>query len=200
MPVYQNLEVPLIRVLSQIERNGVLIDCGMLATQSEEITRELADLTVTAFDLAGETFNLSSPKQLQAILFEKLQLPVLKKTPKGQPSTNESVLQELALDYPLPKVVITHRGLSKLKSTYTDQLPKLVRPQSGRLHTSYQQAVAATGRLSSTDPNLQNIPIRTEAGRRVRKALLRRPSGAYWLRTTRRLSSELWRTCPVMKD
>ncbi len=175
LPVYQNLEVPLIRVLSQIERNGVLIDCGMLATQSEEIARDLADLTVTAFDLAGETFNLSSPKQLQAILFEKLQLPVLKKTPKGQPSTNESVLQELALDYPLPKVVITHRGLSKLKSTYTDQLPKLVRPQSGRLHTSYQQAVAATGRLSSTDPNLQNIPIRTEAGRRVRKAFVAPP-------------------------
>ena len=175
LPVYQNLEVPLIRVLSQIERNGVLIDCKMLETQSEEITRELADLTVTAFDLAGETFNLSSPKQLQAILFEKLQLPVLKKTPKGQPSTNESVLQELALDYPLPKVVITHRGLSKLKSTYTDQLPKLVRSQSGRLHTSYQQAVAATGRLSSTDPNLQNIPIRTEAGRRVRKAFIAPP-------------------------
>jgi DNA polymerase-1 len=175
LPVYQNLEVPLIRVLSQIERNGVLIDCGMLETQSEEITRELADLTVTAFELAGETFNLSSPKQLQAILFEKLQLPILKKTPKGQPSTNESVLQELALDYPLPKVVITHRGLSKLKSTYTDQLPKLVRPQSGRLHTSYQQAVAATGRLSSTDPNLQNIPIRTAAGRRVRKAFIAPP-------------------------
>jgi len=130
---------------------------------------------VTAFELAGETFNLSSPKQLQAILFEKLQLPILKKTPKGQPSTNESVLQELALDYPLPKVVITHRGLSKLKSTYTDQLPKLVRPQSGRLHTSYQQAVAATGRLSSTDPNLQNIPIRTAAGRRVRKAFIAPP-------------------------
>jgi DNA polymerase-1 len=175
LPVYQNLEVPLIRVLSQIERNGVLIDCGMLETQSEEITGELADLTVTAFELAGETFNLSSPKQLQAILFEKLQLPILKKTPKGQPSTNESVLQELALDYPLPKVVITHRGLSKLKSTYTDQLPKLVRPQSGRLHTSYQQAVAATGRLSSTDPNLQNIPIRTAAGRRVRKAFIAPP-------------------------
>lgn len=175
LPVYQNLEVPLIRVLSQIERNGVLIDCTMLDQQSEEITRELADLTVTAFDLAGEEFNLSSPKQLQAILFEKLQLPVLKKTPKGQPSTNESVLQELALDYPLPKVVITHRGLSKLKSTYTDQLPKLVRPQSGRLHTSYQQAVAATGRLSSTDPNLQNIPIRTAAGRRVRKAFIAPP-------------------------
>ena len=175
LPVYQNLEVPLIRVLSQIERNGVLIDCGMLETQSDEITRELADLTVTAFELAGETFNLSSPKQLQAILFEKLQLPILKKTPKGQPSTNESVLQELALDYPLPKVVITHRGLSKLKSTYTDQLPKLVRPQSGRLHTSYQQAVAATGRLSSTDPNLQNIPIRTAAGRRVRKAFIAPP-------------------------
>ena len=175
LPVYQNLEVPLIRVLSQIERNGVLIDCGMLETQSEEITRELADLTVTAFELAGETFNLSSPKQLQAILFEKLQLPILKKTPKGQPSTNESVLQELALDYPLPKVVITHRGLSKLKSTYTDQLPKLVRPQSDRLHTSYQQAVAATGRLSSTDPNLQNIPIRTSAGRRVRKAFIAPP-------------------------
>jgi DNA polymerase-1 len=159
-------------VLSEIERNGVFLDCDMLAAQSADIGNQLDALVAQAYELAGESFNLSSPKQLQAILFEKLKLPVIKKTPKGQPSTNEAVLQELALDYPLPKVVITHRSLNKLKSTYTDQLPKQVRPETGRLHTSYHQAVAATGRLSSTDPNLQNIPIRTEAGRQVRKAFL----------------------------
>jgi len=172
LPVYQDIELPLVRVLSEIERNGVFLDCDMLAAQSADIGNQLDALVAQAYELAGESFNLSSPKQLQAILFEKLKLPVIKKTPKGQPSTNEAVLQELALDYPLPKVVITHRSLNKLKSTYTDQLPKQVRPETGRLHTSYHQAVAATGRLSSTDPNLQNIPIRTEAGRQVRKAFL----------------------------
>ena len=175
LPVYRDIELPLVQVLSQIERNGVYLDCDQLMAQSAEIGVQLEALAVQAYELAGEQFNLSSPKQLQAILFEKLQLPVLKKTPKGQPSTNEAVLQELALDYPLPKVVMSYRGLSKLKSTYTDQLPKQVRAQTGRLHTSYHQAVAATGRLSSTDPNLQNIPIRTEAGRKVRKAFVAPP-------------------------
>ncbi|MGB1188652.1 MAG: DNA polymerase I [Pseudomonadales bacterium] len=173
--VYQELELPLVRILSTIERNGVFLDSKMLEQQSQELGLKLAALTEQAYDLAGENFNLSSPKQLQAILFEKLSLPILKKTPKGQPSTNESVLQELALDYPLPKVVMNHRGLNKLKSTYTDQLPKQISLVSGRLHTSYHQAVAATGRLSSTDPNLQNIPIRTEEGRRVRKAFVAPP-------------------------
>ena len=175
LPVYRDIELPLVQVLSQIERNGVYLDCDQLTAQSADIGVQLEALAVEAYELAGEQFNLSSPKQLQAILFEKLQLPVLKKTPKGQPSTNEAVLQELALDYPLPKVVMSYRGLSKLKSTYTDQLPKQVRAQTGRLHTSYHQAVAATGRLSSTDPNLQNIPIRTEAGRKVRKAFVAPP-------------------------
>jgi DNA polymerase-1 len=175
LPVYRDIELPLVQVLSQIERNGVYLDCNQLTAQSADIGVQLEALAVEAYELAGEQFNLSSPKQLQAILFEKLQLPVLKKTPKGQPSTNEAVLQELALDYPLPKVVMSYRGLSKLKSTYTDQLPKQVRAQTGRLHTSYHQAVAATGRLSSTDPNLQNIPIRTEAGRKVRKAFVAPP-------------------------
>ena len=146
-----------------------------LLNQSAEIGATLDKLEQEAHDLAGEVFNLGSPKQLQQILFEKLALPVIKKTPKGQPSTNEAVLQELALDYPLPQVILRHRSLSKLKSTYTDQLPKEVRPDTGRLHTSYHQAVAATGRLSSTDPNLQNIPIRTEEGRRVRKAFVTEP-------------------------
>ena len=173
--VYQELELPLVRILSSIERNGVYLDSAMLDQQSQELGLKLAELTEQAHELAGEAFNLSSPKQLQGILFEKLSLPVLKKTPKGQPSTNESVLQELALDYPLPKVVMNHRGLNKLKSTYTDQLPKQISGVSGRLHTSYHQAVAATGRLSSTDPNLQNIPIRTEEGRRVRKAFVAPP-------------------------
>ena len=157
------------------ERGGVKLDAEQLLNQSAEIGATLDKLEQEAHDLAGEVFNLGSPKQLQQILFEKLALPVIKKTPKGQPSTNEAVLQELALDYPLPQVILRHRSLSKLKSTYTDQLPKEVRPDTGRLHTSYHQAVAATGRLSSTDPNLQNIPIRTEEGRRVRKAFVTEP-------------------------
>ena len=175
MNVYETIERPLARILSRIERGGVKLDAEQLLKQSAEIGATLDQLEQEAHDLAGEVFNLGSPKQLQQILFEKLALPVIKKTPKGQPSTNEAVLQELALDYPLPQVILRHRSLSKLKSTYTDQLPKEVRPDTGRLHTSYHQAVAATGRLSSTDPNLQNIPIRTEEGRRVRKAFVTEP-------------------------
>ncbi|KZN40020.1 DNA polymerase I [Pseudoalteromonas luteoviolacea] len=170
--VFNEIELPLVNVLSAVERTGVKIDGGMLAEQSLEIEKRLAELEQEAFDLAGEEFNLSSTKQLQAILFEKLELPILKKTPKGAPSTAEEVLQELAHDYPLPKLIIEHRGLAKLKSTYTDKLPKLVNEDTQRVHTSYHQAVTATGRLSSSDPNLQNIPIRNEAGRRIRQAFV----------------------------
>ncbi len=170
--VFCEIELPLVTILSKIERNGVLLDKELLNTQSAELEVRLKELEQDAYSLAGEEFNLGSPKQLQKIFFEKLQLPIIKKTPKGQPSTAEPVLQELALDYPLPKVIMEYRGLSKLKSTYTDQLPGQVNSETGRVHTSYHQAVAATGRLSSTDPNLQNIPIRTEEGRRIRKAFI----------------------------
>ena len=170
--VYQTIENPLIPILSDIERQGALIDAKQLGQQSLEIGERLVALEKEAFDLAGEPFNLSSPKQLGVILFEKLEHPIIKKTPKGAPSTAEEVLQELALDYPLPKILIEHRSLSKLKSTYTDKLPQMINPRTGRVHTSYHQAVAATGRLSSTDPNLQNIPIRTAEGRRIRQAFV----------------------------
>lgn len=170
--VFTDLELPLISVLSGIERDGVLIDSMMLGQQSEELARKIDELEQKAYEIAGETFNLSSPKQLQALFFEKLGYPVIKKTPKGAPSTAEEVLVELALDYPLPKIILQHRSLSKLKSTYTDKLPLMVNPKSGRLHTSYHQANAATGRLSSSEPNLQNIPIRTEEGRRIRHAFI----------------------------
>ncbi len=170
--IYESIEVPLVPVLSRMERTGVLIDAAKLKTQSVEITARLAELEKNAYDMAGEEFNLSSPKQLQAILFEKMSLPVVKKTPSGAPSTNEEVLQELALDYPLPKVILEYRGLAKLKSTYTDKLPRMINKATGRVHTSYHQAVTATGRLSSTDPNLQNIPIRNEEGRRIRQAFI----------------------------
>ena len=170
--VMNEIEMPLVEILSLVERNGVLIDADLLKTQSGELDKRMRELQQEACDLAGEEFNLGSPKQLQDIFFNKLELPVLKKTPKGQPSTAEPVLQELALDYPLPRVILAYRSLSKLKSTYTDQLPKQVHSSTGRVHTSYRQAVTATGRLSSTDPNLQNIPIRTEEGRRVRKAFV----------------------------
>ncbi|MEZ9303427.1 DNA polymerase I [Vibrio breoganii] len=170
--VYQDIEMPLVPVLSRIERRGVLIDDMLLGTQSQEIAQRLDELQAKAFELAGKEFNLSSPKQLQAILFEEMALPVVKKTPSGAPSTNEEVLQELALDYPLPKLILEHRGLAKLKSTYTDKLPKMINPTTGRVHTSYHQGVTATGRLSSTDPNLQNIPIRNEEGRRIRQAFV----------------------------
>ncbi|WP_250656414.1 DNA polymerase I [Alkalimarinus coralli] len=171
-PVYRDIELPLVSILSDIERDGARVDAHLLGCQSKELEERLLQLEREAFDLAGEEFNLSSPKQLQTIFFEKLELPVIKKTPKGQPSTAEPVLQELALDYPLPKVILEYRGLSKLKSTYTDKLPLQINPSTGRIHTSYHQAVTATGRLSSSDPNLQNIPIRTEEGRRVRQAFV----------------------------
>ncbi|QXO17471.1 MULTISPECIES: DNA polymerase I [Vibrio] len=170
--IYRDIEMPLVPVLSRIERTGVLIDDMLLGAQSQEIAHKLDELEQKAFDIAGQEFNLSSPKQLQTILFEQMQLPVVKKTPSGTPSTNEEVLQELALDYPLPAVILQYRGLAKLKSTYTDKLPKMINPSTGRVHTSYHQAVTATGRLSSTDPNLQNIPIRNEEGRRIRQAFI----------------------------
>lgn len=168
--LYESLELPLIPVLSRIERNGAQVDRQKLADQSHELSQRLDALETRAHEMAGETFNLGSPKQLGQILFDKLELPILKKTPKGAPSTAEDVLAELALDYPLPAVLMEYRSLSKLKSTYTDKLPEMVSAVSGRVHTSYHQAVTATGRLSSSDPNLQNIPIRTEEGRRIRQA------------------------------
>jgi DNA polymerase-1 len=170
--VFNNIEMPLVPVLSRIERNGVKIDPAILHTHSEQLTKRLAELELKAHEIAGEPFNLSSPKQLQTILFEKQGIKPLKKTPGGAPSTSEEVLEELALDYPLPKVILEHRGLAKLKSTYTDKLPLMINPKTGRVHTSYHQAVAATGRLSSTDPNLQNIPVRNEEGRRIRQAFI----------------------------
>ncbi|TMM45291.1 DNA polymerase I [Colwellia ponticola] len=172
LSVFTDIEMPLLTVLARMEQTGVLIDSDVLADQSVSLGQRLDELEIEAHNLAGKSFNLSSPKQLQQILFEELQIPVIKKTPKGAPSTAEEVLQELALDYPLPKVILENRGLSKLKSTYTDKLPLMVSERTGRLHTSYHQAVTATGRLSSTDPNLQNIPIRSEQGRKIRQAFI----------------------------
>ena len=173
--LFETIEMPLVPVLSHIERTGVLVDAQMLARQSTELAQRMDELEREAYRLAGEEFNLGSPKQIQEILYNKLKLPVLEKTPTGQPSTAESVLQELATDYQLPQCILNHRGMSKLKSTYTDRLPEQINPRTGRVHTSYQQAVASTGRLSSTDPNLQNIPIRTEEGRRIRQAFIAPP-------------------------
>ncbi len=170
--LYTEVEIPLISVLARIESNGVLIDTAMLSQQSLELANHIVALEQQAHDLAGHIFNLGSPKQIQDILYDQQKLPVLKKTPKGQPSTEESVLQELAIDYPLPKLILDYRSLSKLKSTYTDKLPQQVDAKTGRIHTSYHQAVAATGRLSSSDPNLQNIPIRSEEGRKIRQAFI----------------------------
>jgi DNA polymerase-1 len=173
--VFNDIELPLLPVLSRIERTGALVDGTLLFQQSNELAERLGELETEAWGLAGQQFNLASPKQLGEILFEKLEIPVLKKTAKGAPSTKEEVLQELALDYPLPKVLLEHRGLAKLKSTYTDKLPTMINPQSQRIHTSYHQAGTATGRLSSSDPNLQNIPVRTPEGRRVRQAFIAAP-------------------------
>ena len=173
--VFTDIELPLIGVLSRIERTGALVDDTLLFQQSQELAERLTELETQAWDLAGQQFNLASPKQLAEILFEKLQIPVLKKTAKGAPSTKEEVLQELALDYPLPKVLLEHRGLAKLKSTYTDKLPTMINAATKRIHTSYHQAGTATGRLSSSDPNLQNIPVRTPEGRRVRQAFIAAP-------------------------
>ena len=170
--LYRELEIPLVPVLSRIERNGALVCRNTLASHSQELGKRILSLEAKAHELAGGPFNLGSPKQLGEILFNQLELPILRKTPKGAPSTAEEVLSELALDYPLPAVLMEYRSLSKLKSTYTDKLPEMIDPRSGRVHTSYHQAVTATGRLSSSDPNLQNIPIRTEEGRRIRQAFV----------------------------
>jgi DNA polymerase-1 len=167
--------MPVSNILFKIERNGVLIDANMLNRQSNEIGMKLVELENQAYELAGQRFNLGSPKQLQEILFGKLGIKPTKKTPSGTPSTDEDVLQELALDHPLPKVLLEYRGLAKLKSTYTDKLPKMINPTTGRVHTSYNQAVAITGRLASSDPNLQNIPVRTQEGRRIREAFIAPP-------------------------
>ncbi|MEO9274486.1 DNA polymerase I [Marinomonas sp. 5E14-1] len=169
--IFKDIECPLIPVLANMEQTGALIDPELLHAQSSEIAAKLQELEIKAHEVAGESFNLSSPKQLQVILFEKLELPVIKKTPKGQPSTAEPILQELAQDYELPRLIMEHRSLSKLKSAYTDKLPEMIQ-KTGRIHTSYHQAITATGRLSSTDPNLQNIPIRTAEGRRIRQAFI----------------------------
>ena len=173
--VFRDIELPLVPVLSRLERRGALLDCDLLRQQSRELGQRLKALEEEAHDLAGAVFNLGSTKQLGDILFNRLGLPVVRKTPKGAPSTSEEVLQELAADYPLPRLLLEHRSLSKLKGTYTDRLPELVQPDTGRVHTSYHQAVTATGRLSSSDPNLQNIPIRTAEGRRIRQAFIAPP-------------------------
>ncbi|MCL6556302.1 MAG: DNA polymerase I [Burkholderiales bacterium] len=173
--VYEEIEMPVLEVLWAMERAGVLLDCDKLAAQSRELAHKLMELEAQAYALAGQPFNLNSPRQIQEILFGRLGLPVKKKTPGGAPSTDEDVLQELALDYPLPKLLLEYRMLAKLKSTYTDKLPRMVDPATGRIHTSYNQAVAVTGRLASADPNLQNIPVRTPEGRRIREAFIAPP-------------------------
>ena len=175
--VYRDIELPVREVLFKMERNGVLIDSGKLARQSHELGEKIMAIEKQAYELAGQPFNLASPKQLQEILFDKLGIPSKKKTATGSRSTDEEVLQELALDYPLPKILLEHRGMAKLKSTYTDKLPQMVNQKTGRVHTSYSQAVAVTGRLASSDPNLQNIPIRTPEGRRIREAFIA-PAGS----------------------
>ncbi|MGE4659182.1 MAG: DNA polymerase I [Arenicellales bacterium] len=173
--LFERIEMPLVPVLSKIERTGVRVDCDMLAAQSAELAERISELEGMAYEEAGATFNIASPKQIQEILFEQLKLPVLAKTPKGQPSTAESVLVELAEQHELPRLILEHRGLSKLRSTYTEKLPALVNPDTRRVHTSYHQAAVATGRLSSSDPNLQNIPVRTAEGRRIREAFVPAP-------------------------
>ena len=173
--LYTRIEMPMLKVIARMERNGVLIDKEMLKRQSGELQEQMQEMERHAFQLAGRPFNVGSPKQIQEILYDEMQLPVLAKTPTGQPSTAESVLQELAAEHELPALILKHREFSKLKSTYTDRLPEQVNPESGRVHTSYHQAVAATGRLSSSDPNLQNIPIRTEEGRKIRRAFIAAP-------------------------
>jgi DNA polymerase-1 len=173
--VYEKIEMPVMQVLFDVERAGVLIDATLLNQQSQELGTRMLEIEQRARELAGQPFNLNSPKQIQEVLFEKNQLPVLKKTPSGQPSTDEDVLEQLALDYPLARLILDYRGLSKLKSTYTDKLPRMVNPRTGRVHTTFAQAVAVTGRLSSNEPNLQNIPIRNAEGRRIREAFIAPP-------------------------
>jgi DNA polymerase-1 len=173
--IYRGIEIPILDVLFEIERNGVLLDYKLLQKQSYELGGKLQALEQQAYTIAGQPFNLNSPKQIQEVLFNHLKLPVIKKTPTGAPSTDEDVLQQLALDYPLPKVLLDYRSLAKLKSTYTDKLPLMMDRNTGRVHTNYAQAVAVTGRLSSSDPNLQNIPVRTSEGRRIREAFIAPP-------------------------
>ncbi len=170
--IFQTIEMPLVPVLARMERAGVLIDASLLAKHSHELSIKLTEIEENAYQLAGQSFNINSPKQLQEILYMQLKLPILEKTPTGQPSTAESVMQELAVDYPLPRIILEYRSLSKLKSTYTDKLPAQIHPKTGRVHTSYHQAITATGRLSSSDPNLQNIPIRSVEGRKIRSAFI----------------------------
>ena len=173
--IYRDIEMPTAELLARIERNGVLIDAGRLQQQSHEIGQRLVQLEQQCYDIAGQPFNIGSPKQIGDILFGKLGLPVIKKTATGAPSTDEEVLTELAADFPLPAKILEYRGLAKLKSTYTDKLPQQINAATGRVHTNYAQAVAVTGRLSSNEPNLQNIPIRTAEGRRVREAFVAPP-------------------------
>jgi DNA polymerase-1 len=173
--VYETIEIPVSRVLLKMERNGVLIDAAQLQLQSSELGRKMLELEARAHEIAGQPFNLGSPKQLAEVLFEKQGIKPIKKTPGGAPSTDEETLEKLALDYPLPKAILEYRSVSKLKSTYTDKLPRMVNARTGRVHTNYAQAVAVTGRLSSTDPNLQNIPVRTAEGRRIREAFIAPP-------------------------
>jgi DNA polymerase I len=176
--IYADIEMPVRQVIWQIERNGILIDADVLSRQSHEMGQKIMALEAQAYELAGQPFNLASPKQLADILFEKQGLPIKKKTPSGGPSTDEEVLSELALDYPLPKLLLEHRSLSKLKGTYTDKLPRMVNPQTGRVHTSFAQAAVVTGRLASSDPNLQNIPVRSEEGRKIRTAFIAPPDSS----------------------
>ena len=173
--VYERIELPAMPVLFRMERNGVLLDAAKLEAQSHELGKEMLAAERKAYEAAGQPFNLNSPRQIQEILFERQKLPVKKKTPKGQPSTDEDVLEELALDYPLPRLLLEYRAIAKLRSTYTEKLPKMVDARTGRVHTTYSQAVAVTGRLASNDPNLQNIPIRTPQGRRIREAFVAPP-------------------------
>ena len=173
--IYTSIEMPVREVLYDMERDGVMVDAALLAAQSRELGIKVMALEQQAFQLAGQPFNLASPKQLGEILFDKMKLPTVRKTATGQPSTDEDVLSQLAADYPLPKILLEHRALSKLKSTYTDKLPQMVNPHTGRVHTTFSQATAVTGRLASTDPNLQNIPVRTAEGRRIREAFIAPP-------------------------
>ena len=176
--IYEKIEIPTLVVLQKMERNGVLIDPERLLGQSSELGTKMDELEKSAYRAAEQAFNLNSPKQLAEILFDKLGLPMIKKTPSGAPSTSEEVLEKLSLDYPLPKIILDYRGMSKLKSTYTDKLPRMINAETGRVHTNYAQAVAVTGRLASSDPNLQNIPVKTEEGRRIREAFIA-PAGSY---------------------
>ena len=189
-----DLEYPVLKVLLAMENNGVKIDQKMLVDYSKELSKRLEKLVNKAFSLSGEEFNLDSPKQLLEILFNKLNLPVLKKTPKGQPSTNEETLQKLAEDYELPSVILEYRGLAKLKSTYTDSLVNMIHTDTARVHTSYQQAVTSTGRLSSTEPNLQNIPIKTEEGEKLDKLLLLKTIVVLFQLIIPKSNLESWRT------